>query len=331
MSQDLRTEDRAAEEARPRARSPRLPPIAYPLLGLLFGAALVWAFAEIMFVLSEHRLDVGGISLSGKTVAAVVALLMAANILIGGALVAYGGRVRRRPSSFPLLLGAGALVIAGGGAAMLVGGEEEAPRPPPQQIQVAAENTMFDPTELSVSLGPPVEIRFDNRDKDQHNIVIFDGEDESAPVLLDGEVITGPSQTTYQWSPPRPGSYFFHCKIHPVQMTGSITVQEGPPGGPGGGPPPDSAEISATNRQFSTASLALPAGRPVTIHFTNNDPDQHNVAIFRGEDATGDVVFRGEIFAGPETMEYRFDAPEPGEYFFHCDVHPDMTGTITFH
>jgi plastocyanin len=39
-------------------------------------------------------------------------------------------------------------------------------------------------------------------------------------------------------------------------------------------------------------------------------------------------VFVGEVFSGAASRIYIFDAPDPGTYYFRCDVHPQvMTGT----
>ena len=63
------------------------------------------------------------------------------------------------------------------------------------------------------------------------------------------------------------------------------------------------------------------------IKFTNNDPGvTHNVAI---TDSTGQQVFKGEIFAGPDSRQYPIPALPAGTYTFACSVHPQMTGTLT--
>src|SRR6266487_6936024 len=71
---------------------PRLPPIAYPALAVAFVAVLVWSFSRILLAVSTLHLHTAGIDIGGKTVAAAIAMLVALNVLIGSALVAYGRR-----------------------------------------------------------------------------------------------------------------------------------------------------------------------------------------------------------------------------------------------
>ncbi len=103
-------------------------------------------------------------------------------------------------------------------------------------------------------------------------------------------------------------------------------------GGEGdGGAQPDPAsaevEISANNNEFSTDRLEVPAGEAFTLAFTNEENAAHNVAIYRTEG--GEQIFIGEIFNGPDRTElYEVPALEPGEYYFQCDVHPQMNGTV---
>ncbi len=73
--------------------------------------------------------------------------------------------------------------------------------------------------------------------------------------------------------------------------------------------------------------LEAPADQPFTIKFQNNDPSiSHNVAI---HDASGQEVFKGEIFAGVDVRTYPIPALKAGTYTFSCTVHPAMTGTLT--
>jgi plastocyanin len=88
--------------------------------------------------------------------------------------------------------------------------------------------------------------------------------------------------------------------------------------------PSTSIQVSASGDAFDTDCLAAPTGQAFEIVFDNQDPDQHNVAIYDGSDN----LFRGEIFGGPKTVTYDVPALDAGTYEFKCDVHPQMTGTF---
>jgi plastocyanin len=317
---------------------PRFPPIAYPLLALVFAAVLVWSFSRILLAAPDITIDLGPIhvSLEGKYVAVVVAILMALNILVGSALVAYGRRVRRRPASFPLVVAGGMIVVATGIVAFtfgdrpgeMAGGEPTGPPP----VTLTASGIKFLESKLTLPAHGQVTIDFRNEDDAvQHNFVLFDGPDADAPVLFEGPVVTGVTSTQYRFQAPPPGDYFFHCAIHPADMTGTATVPEGGQAGDGGGPP-GPAEVTARDFAFTPSDLSLPAEGQITIHFVNGDDGvPHNISIFDGPDATGERIFQGDIVTGPDEVDYTFEAPSAGAYFFHCDVHPtEMTGTITF-
>ena len=315
-----------------QGRDRLVPPIAYPILALLFGGALVWSFSRILLAISDHTIKIGSLHVDGKKATAAIALLMALNVLVGAALVAYGGRVRRRPASYPLLLGAGLVLIAGGVTATTIGAPPAAAKV--QTVNLVAQGVAFQQKTLSFATGGEVAVVFDNKDASiQHNFVLFNGKDASAPVLFSGQVITGPAVTRYTFTAPPTGNYFFHCEIHPTQMTGIVTVTAA---GGGGATPGAPGALQLTGRtlagvaQFSPTTLTASSGSQVTIHFTNADPSTpHNVVVFNGKDATAPALFTGQAVTGPASIDYTFPAPPPGTYFFHCQFHPTtMKGTL---
>lgn len=85
-------------------------------------------------------------------------------------------------------------------------------------------------------------------------------------------------------------------------------------------------EISAANLEFDASTIEAPAGETWTITFTNNDSAPHNIAIYTEEG--GDSIVVGDVINGGETVEVEVPALDAGEYYFHCDVHPDMNGTV---
>ena len=78
---------------------------------------------------------------------------------------------------------------------------------------ITAANIAFDPTELSVAAGETITLR--NEDGVEHSFTIDDPE-------IDAEAEGGEEATVD--APDEPGTYDFHCRYHPDQMTGTLTV-----------------------------------------------------------------------------------------------------------
>lgn len=91
--------------------------------------------------------------------------------------------------------------------------------------------------------------------------------------------------------------------------------------------PPGAVVLTADARKFDTSELHVPAGTTFTLVFENRDSDQHNVAIRTKAGFEGDVVFRFDpVLRGTKVVEAGPLAP--GTYYFLCEVHPTMTGTV---
>ncbi|HEU4527161.1 MAG TPA: cupredoxin domain-containing protein [Actinomycetota bacterium] len=287
-------------------------PIALPLGILVIILAALYGFSRILLAVSHNA-------------ATVTALLVALAIVVVAAIVS--GRRYVRLSSLAGMVGAvaGVAMVAGGVAVASLdageeGGEGEGPS---QAITILAVNLAFEPTSVTVPAGQPFQIVLDNQDAGvQHNIQIFPGAEVSGTPTFEGELITGPAQVTYDVPALEPGTYAFNCVVHP-NMTGTIEAVEG--GGGGGGP---SIQVAAQNIAFDTDTIELPADTPATIVFDNRDAGvQHNIAIYE-DDTLAAELFKGELITGPETIEYQIPPLPPGEYFFQCDVHPNMNGVV---
>ncbi len=95
---------------------------------------------------------------------------------------------------------------------------------------------------------------------------------------------------------------------------------------PSGSPVTGDVTVVAQDMKFDQAQLQVPANRPFTIAFRNRDSMPHNIAIYTDDSATT-KIFIGQIITASETL-YRMPALKPGTYFFRCDVHPSMKGSV---
>jgi plastocyanin len=117
----------------------------------------------------------------------------------------------------------------------------------------------------------------------------------------------------------------FHLAALAVMVAGCLGSSSSPTVQPSADP--NALAIAARDLAFSTNALSAPAGEPFRIVFDNQESAPHNVAIYRDPSAA-EKVFVEEPFGGPRVVVYDVPALEPGNYFFRCDVHPDMQGTL---
>ena len=83
--------------------------------------------------------------------------------------------------------------------------------------------------------------------------------------------------------------------------------------------------VVAKDIAFQQTTLTAPADTAFQIDFDNQDSAPHNIAI---KDASGAQKFKGDIVTGTK-VTYNVAALPAGAYTFWCEVHPNMTGTLT--
>jgi plastocyanin len=94
------------------------------------------------------------------------------------------------------------------------------------ELEITAENTTFDETELTALAGADVTLIYDNDDEGiQHNWSLYETAD-AAEVIFEGPITTGVEQVRYEFTAPTdPGTYHYQCDIHPTQMDGDFIVE----------------------------------------------------------------------------------------------------------
>jgi plastocyanin len=95
---------------------------------------------------------------------------------------------------------------------------------------------------------------------------------------------------------------------------------------PSGPVDPNGPTIVARDMKFTSGPVEVKAGANVTIHFDNQDSAPHNVAIFTDSSASSPISIGEVVSSGKKDQVV--PALKAGTYYFRCDVHHDMTGTI---
>ena len=99
--------------------------------------------------------------------------------------------------------------------------------------------------------------------------------------------------------------------------------------------PTERVELVAEGHSFGTACLALTAGRQARGTLESLDIEPHNFALYQEEpgstqedlSAPNLLVRSDNTFAG-EPTSFRIPRLSEGRYFFRCDFHPEMRGSL---
>jgi plastocyanin len=302
-------------------RQSLLLPILMPIGALVVIGLVLVGFSRVLLAISHSA-------------ATAVALVAAVGIVAVAAWVASRRRVTGATLFSMVAAVTGIAMVAGGLAVVAAPLEEEGEGGGPGgEVVVAiaapegAATTGFSTDALSVPSDVPFTLAFDNADPAvPHNVVIYDGPDAEAPQLFRGEIITGPATVDYAVEPLAEGEFFFNCEVHPTTMTGTMTAAPGGGEGEGGGG--EGITVVAADIAFDTDTIELPADTPTKITLDNQDAGTpHNIAIYT-DDTLDESLFVGEIATGPVSVVYDIPPIPEGEYYFHCDVHPNMSGSV---
>lgn len=296
----------------PRRQSLLLP-ILIPIGALAVIAAVLFGFSRILLGISHNA-------------ATVTACVVAVAIMVVAAAVA--GQRRVGPAAIGSMLGAvtGVALMTGSLAFLIVGPQEEEVEP--QQVTLVAGPKAsvegFEQDTLAFPADVPVDLEFDNQEQGvPHNVAIFREDpavDSGQTPLFASPNIIGPATASYPVPPVQEGSYAFLCEVHPATMKGTITAT---PGGAAPGP-----TVVASGLAFDPTEIDLEAQTPTAVTLDNRDAGTvHNIAIFTDE-TLADVLFDGEDVLGPATTTYTVPALDAGSYYFHCDTHPSMKGSV---
>jgi plastocyanin len=96
--------------------------------------------------------------------------------------------------------------------------------------------------------------------------------------------------------------------------TGTATVTDG------------AVEITAEGLAFDATTIEATAGEDFTITLVNNDSAPHNISIYTEEG--GESLVTGGTAEAGQTVTIDVSALDAGEYYFQCDIHPDMNGSV---
>lgn len=85
-------------------------------------------------------------------------------------------------------------------------------------------------------------------------------------------------------------------------------------------------EINADDLEFNAGTITATAGEPFTVVLNNLESQPHNIAVYTTEG--GDEIAIGDVINEGETSELQVEGLTAGTYYFQCDVHPEMNGSI---
>jgi plastocyanin len=181
------------------------------------------------------------------------------------------------------------------------------------------ERLRFVPNELTVKAGSTIQLA--NVGAKPHSLTADDGSFDTG-IVTPGAEAGRFAGTNASITLKAPGTFKFHCEVHPQAMTGTLTVTGSTPSGPGPAPPSDAARqvsVDTVDFEFKPAQTSVAPGGEVT--WKNSGAAPHTATF---DDVPLDT---GTITPGNRA---KLTAPDkPGSYSYKCKIHPGkMRGVL---
>jgi len=96
------------------------------------------------------------------------------------------------------------------------------------ELEITAENTLFDKDELVEPVGQPLTVTYPNKDAGllhDFDVYTLDEEGEPDELVFDGEIFEGIDTKTFTVPALEAGTYQFICSVHPATMVGALIVE----------------------------------------------------------------------------------------------------------
>lgn len=192
----------------------------------------------------------------------------------------------------------------------------------------------FDPDNGQVPLGN--KIIWHNEDTVPHTATSGTGpSDPNKGKLFDTSLIMpGKSSNPVDTKNMKTGdSIPYFCTVHPY-MQGKVTITAAQAGGAGGGAAASGPTIKILAGASAQGSQAfdpkeLTAKKTDTVQVINQDTVPHTVTSGKGpSDPDVGKLFDTKIIDPAKTASISLANVKPGEYDYHCSVHPYMTGKL---
>jgi plastocyanin len=199
----------------------------------------------------------------------------------------------------------------------------------------------YDPDPAQVPAGNKVVWK--NADTVPHTATSGSGpSDPNSGKLFDTSIINaGESSNPLELKEAKQGDTIpYHCTIHPF-MTGQLTIAAAGAGGGGGnqtgggGAAPGGVTLNILqgasvqgSPAYDPADLKASKGDEITV--VNQDTVPHTATSGSGpSDPNSGKLFDTSIINPSESGKISLAQAEPGQYDFHCTLHPYMTGKLT--
>jgi plastocyanin len=207
-------------------------------------------------------------------------------------------------------------------------------------------NPSYTPADSKVPLNS--KIVWQNKDNTVHTATSGSGpSDANSGKIFDTKMLNaGASSTPQELKGAKVGDAVpYYCQIHPY-MTAKLTVTAASSSTSGGAGASPTTSTAAAGAAATGPVLTIPEGASVqgnpaykpdpmtvkkgdTIQVQNKDTTLHTVTSGKTlEDPNKGKMFDSSMINPGATAKISTASLNPGEYPFHCDVHPYMVGTL---